>query len=54
MSFEMMLKDLGMKEKADRLQDALREVIAQGKQTTADIGGHASTSAFTQAVKEKL
>jgi isocitrate/isopropylmalate dehydrogenase len=54
MSFEMMLKDLGMKEKADRLQDALMEVIAQGKETTADIGGHASTSAFTQAVKERL
>jgi NAD-dependent isocitrate dehydrogenase len=54
MSFEMMLKDLGMKEKADRLQDALTEVIAQGKETTADIGGHASTSAFTQAVKERL
>ncbi len=54
MSFEMMLKDLGMNDKADRLQCALTDVIAQGKETTSDIGGHASTTAFTQAVMEKL
>jgi isocitrate dehydrogenase (NAD+) len=54
MSFAMLLKDQGMGDQADRLNHALQSVIAEGKETTADIGGHAGTIEFTKAVMEKL
>jgi isocitrate/isopropylmalate dehydrogenase len=54
MSFAMLLKDNGMGEKADLLNHALQSVIEEGKETTADIGGHTGTAAFTKAVMEKL
>jgi len=54
MSFAMMLNDAGMTEKAVRLNQALQSVIEEGKDTTADIGGHTGTAGFTKAVMEKL
>lgn len=50
----LMLDHLGMKEKGDRIRKAIREVIEEGKHTTGDLGGTASTDEFTQAVIEKL
>ncbi|WP_016956677.1 isocitrate dehydrogenase [Catenovulum agarivorans] len=49
-----MLEYLGMKDKADRLRNAVREVIETGDRTTRDLGGTAGTSEFTQAVLERL
>lgn len=54
MSFAMMLNDAGMTEKAVRLNQALQSVIEEGKDATADIGGHTGTAGFTKAVMEKL
>jgi len=49
-----MLDYLGMGERATAIRAALREVIAGGEHTTADLGGSASTDAFTAAVIETL
>jgi len=46
----MMLIHLGERDAASRLQKALAKVYAEGKTVTADIGGRASTSEFTDAV----
>ena len=47
LAFALMLEDLGKLEEANRLRNALAAVVE-------DIGGTASTSAFTQAIIEKL
>ncbi len=54
LSFAMLLKDHDMADKAEKLRSALFDVIAEGKHTTADIGGKAGTKEFTKAVLEKL
>lgn len=54
LSFAMLLKDNGMSDKAEKLENAIYAVVEEGKHTTADIGGTAGTMEFTQAVKEKL
>ena len=54
MAFAMMLNDLGMTDKADKLNAAIQAQVAEGKVITADIGGTASTKEFTQAVIARL
>ena len=54
MAFAMLLNDHGMKDKADRLNKAIAEVIEEGKTVTADIGGTAGTKEFTAAVIARL
>ena len=54
LSYAMLLKDHGMKDKAEKLEKAIYETIQEGVHTTCDIGGTAGTKEFTQAVKEKL
>lgn len=54
MAFGMMLRDLGQAEKADRLQKAILDTVAEGKTVTADIGGSATTTQFTDAVIARL
>lgn len=54
LSYAMLLKDHGMKDKAEKLEKAIYETIQEGVHTTCDIGGKAGTKEFTQAVKEKL
>ena len=54
MSFAMMLNDLGMTDKADKLNAAIQAQVAEGKVITADIGGTAGTKEFTQAVIARL
>ena len=54
MAFGMMLRDLGETEKADRLQNAILSVVGEGKTVTADIGGSATTTEFTEAVIKEL
>ena len=53
-SFAMMLKNNEMQDQAKALENAIFEVVAEGKKTTADIGGGASTKEFTQAIIERL
>jgi isocitrate dehydrogenase (NAD+) len=50
----LMLRHLGYPAVADRLENAIRDVIADGRATTADLGGTGSTSGFADAVIERL
>ena len=54
MAFAMMLKDLGQAGAADRLNSAIQAQVVEGKVVTADIGGTAATTEFTQAVIARL
>ena len=54
LAFALMLEALGKSKEANQLRDALAAVVAEGKTLTADIGGDASTTQFTQAIIEKL
>lgn len=46
----MMLRHLGERDAAGRLQSAIEKVYAEGKTVTGDIGGTATTEQFTAAV----
>lgn len=50
----LMLDHLGLQEKGDRIRNAIRVVLTEGKKTTGDLGGCATTDEFTQAIIEKL
>lgn len=54
LSSVLMLRHLGLDESADKISAAVYDVIAEGKATTKDIGGSASTQEFTNAIIEKL
>jgi isocitrate dehydrogenase (NAD+) len=46
----LMLKHIGEREVANRIQTALEKVLAEGKVLTRDLGGHATTIEFAEAV----
>src|SRR5690349_8943989 len=50
----LMLRHLGEQDAAVRVEDALREVIAEGKTVTYDLGGNAGTAAFADAIIDRL
>jgi len=50
----MMLDYLDMNEVSNRIRAAVREVIGEGKTLTPDLGGSASTDAYTEALIGKL
>jgi isocitrate dehydrogenase (NAD+) len=50
MSAAMMLNYLNEVEASRRILDALDKVYREGKHTTRDVGGTATTQEFTQAV----
>ncbi len=54
LSGALMLRHLGETDAATRVETALREVIAEGKATTYDLGGPAGTTAFADAIIERL
>lgn len=54
LSYAMLLDDLGLNDKANILKDAIYKVIKEGKHTTIDIGGSASTIEYTKAIMEKI
>jgi isocitrate dehydrogenase (NAD+) len=54
LSGAMMLHHLGYPEEGKRLDAALRAVIAEGKHTTPDLKGTATTAEFAAAVKARL
>jgi isocitrate/isopropylmalate dehydrogenase len=50
----MMLEWLGENEKAQAIENAVAEVIREGKVRTYDMGGTASTLDIAQAIADKL
>ena len=50
----LMLRHLGEIEAAERVEDALRTVIAEGRTVTYDLGGTAGTSEFAEAIVARL
>ena len=50
----LMLRHLGEQAAAERVERALREVIAEGARVTYDLGGTAGTSDFADAIIERL
>lgn len=49
-----MLEYMEMTEQADKIRNAVREVIETGDRTTRDLGGNCGTTDFTAAVLERL
>lgn len=49
-----MLDHLQQQEHAEAVRKALREVIAEGKHTTPDLGGDGTTSGFADALIARL
>jgi len=50
LSAVMMLHHIGEDAAADRIESAVRRVLEEGKQTTPDLGGHATTTEMTEAI----
>src|SRR5689334_23046135 len=50
----LMLRHLGEQDAAERVEAALRSVIAEGRRTTSDLGGDAGTREFADAIVERL
>src|SRR5579862_1799407 len=50
----LMLRHLGYPVLADRVETAIRDVIAEGRATTPDLGGDGTTSGFADAVIARL
>ena len=54
LSGALMLRHLGQTDAAERVERAVRDVIAEGRTVTRDLGGDAGTSAFGRAVAERV
>lgn len=54
MSGLLMLKHLGEREAADKIEKAMLDVFAEGKTLTKDLGGSANTMDFANAIIEKI
>ena len=54
LSGALMLRHLGYPDEAARLEAAVREVIAEGRETTYDLGGSTGTAGFADAVIARL
>jgi isocitrate dehydrogenase (NAD+) len=54
LSGALMLRHLGHPDTADRVERALRDVIAEGRTLTYDLGGTAGTRAFADAIIARL
>jgi len=54
LSGALMLRHLGHPDVAERVEAALREVVAEGRAVTYDLGGSAGTSQFADAIIERL
>ena len=54
LSGALMLRHLGYVAEAERLEAAVREIIAEGTATTYDLGGTTGTAAFADAIIERL
>jgi isocitrate dehydrogenase (NAD+) len=50
----MMLNHIGMNDHAARIEEAIFKTISQGKYITADLGGKAKCSEYTQEIINNL
>jgi len=50
----MMLRHLGEKEAADRVEKAMHAVLVEGKHVTYDVGGTAKTDEYARAIVDKM
>lgn len=50
----LMLRHLGERKAADKIETAMLDVFREGKVRTRDIGGHSKTSEFAAAIIEKM
>ena len=50
----LMLKHIGERDAADRIQQALEKILAEGQFLTRDLGGNAMTMEFTEAIIHAL
>jgi len=50
----LMLRHLGEQAAAERVETAIRAIIAEGQRTTSDLGGDAGTREFADAIIERL
>src|SRR5215210_4883429 len=50
----LMLRHLGEQDAAERVEQAVRDVISEGVSVTRDLGGNAGTSEFADAIIERL
>jgi isocitrate dehydrogenase (NAD+) len=50
----LMLRHLGEQVAAERVETALRDVVAEGRHTTYDLGGSTGTAAYADAIIERL
>jgi isocitrate dehydrogenase (NAD+) len=50
----LLLRHIGQQAAAQRVEDAIRAVIAEGRATTYDLGGSAGTSEFADAIVARL
>jgi isocitrate dehydrogenase (NAD+) len=46
----MLLRHIGEREAADRIERAVHAVLEKGERTTPDLGGHATTTEMTEAI----
>jgi isocitrate dehydrogenase (NAD+) len=54
LSGALMLRHLGYPEEGERVETAVREIIAEGQTVTSDLGGTAGTAAFADAIIDRL
>ena len=54
LSGALMLRHLGYPDNAERVEAAVRDVIAEGTSTTYDLGGSTGTAGFADAIIERL
>ncbi len=54
LSASMMLEHLGYRAESDRLNDAIRDILRNKEKCTVDLGGHATTTEFTDYIIEKI
>jgi len=54
MAGKMMLEYLGEAETAARLEQAIIDVLGEGRVRTYDLGGHSSTTDVAEAIAEKM
>ena len=54
LSGALMLRHLGYADVAERVEGAVRAVVAEGRTVTSDLGGHAGTREFADAVIDRL
>jgi isocitrate dehydrogenase (NAD+) len=54
LSGALMLRHMSYPDEATRLETAVRDIIAEGKATTYDLGGSTGTAAFADAIVDRL